>query len=165
MKNKNYQKIILGIIAFLIIVLIMTFIFPSKKENELVTNDPNISITGKITDKTAALAAFDTMEKNLAASNKEDIESYTSTIVPSAREETKKELATFFEDYDLENTLLTFEVKKQEEDHLLVETTQQTVNKGKKEYKDHIATTSVTFVKEEDQWLIEQSVVTDTKFI
>ena len=132
---------------------------------EIKTNNPDITITGKISNKESALAAFGTMQENLQAANKEDLDSYVATLISNSREETKEELVPFFKDYDLENTLLTFEIKKQETDHQLVEVTQKTVNTGNKEYKSHIATTNVTFKKENNQWLIEESVVTNTKFI
>lgn len=165
MKNKTYQKIILFLVILLVFFIALRLFLPANSSPELPTRDPNVTITGKITDEDSALAAFDTLQKNLQAANDEDITAYVATLVSDARAETKEELLPFFKEYDLKNTLLSFEVQKQEADHLLVQTTQETKNTGKKEYKDHIATTSITFAKEDGKWLIEESVMTDTKFI
>ena len=78
---------------------------------------------------------------------------------------TKKEMDQFFKDYDLSHELLSFKVVKQESDSMLVEARQQTLNVGKKKYRNHITQAHHTFVKVGEEWLIKETSMTDTEFI
>ncbi|KAF1302114.1 hypothetical protein IV487_05390 [Enterococcus saccharolyticus] len=159
MKNKLF----LGMIGLLGVVLLFHLL--TNKSTAPLSTDTEVKIEGKITDQEAAQAAFHTLTTNLQAVNDEDADLYITTLVSTAKEETKKEMQTFFDDYDLENTLLSFKVLKQEKNHMLVETQQKTINKGKKDYRDHIAEAHHTFVKENGKWVIEETNMTNTHFI
>jgi hypothetical protein len=159
MKNKLF----LGMISLLAIVIVFSVL--TNRTNDNVTTNTDIEIEGKISNQEDALAAFETLETNLQATNNEDVDLYVTTLVATAREDTKKEMQAFFDEYDLENTLLSFKVLKQEENRMLVETQQKTVNKGKNDSRDHIAEAHHTFVKENGKWVIEETNMTNTHFI
>ena len=71
----------------------------------------------------------------------------------------------FFAKYDLTHELLSFEVVKQEADSMLVAAQQKTVNQGQNDYRAHITQAHHTFVLENGQWKIKETVMTNTEFI
>ncbi|MGM0123941.1 hypothetical protein IGI37_001315 [Enterococcus sp. AZ194] len=160
---KNKYKILVCLLIGLGGLGIWFFSDSSKNTNQ--AQSLSVEITGTISDKKAAESAFTVLKKNIQAVNDKDIDAYLSTIVPSSREETKKEMTPFFEKYSLKNELLSFEVKKQDNDHMLIEAQQKSQNLGKEKYRSHIAVANHTFVKEGGEWLIQETVITDTKFI
>ena len=126
-------------------------------------------VTGTVTDEIAANEAVQVIEDNLQYASEEDMDGYVSTIISSAREETASELAAVFETYDLEHTLLSVEILEQEEGRMLIRTQQQTVMidviDGAESYRNHIAEANYTMFLEGNEWKIEETVMTDTKFI
>src|SRR5699024_6325003 len=92
--------------------------------------DPNTveySIEGDYEIDQDIKEAVKVIEKNLKYAENKDMNGYLSTIVPDAREETEKELASFFEEYDLEHTILSVEVLEKESDIMLLRVEQQTI--------------------------------------
>lgn len=126
-------------------------------------------IEGKFSDEQTVEEAVKVIEDNLRYASEEDMEGYVSTIIEVAREDTAAELATVFETYDLEHTLLSVEVLSQDEERLLIRTHQQTVMvnsiEGAENYRNHIAETNYTMLLENGEWKIEETAMTDTKFI
>jgi hypothetical protein len=104
-------------------------------------------------------------EDSLKYSNEKDIDNYLACIVPRGRKNTKKELTKAFKEYDIKSTLQSFEILKHEGDHILAETKQEQENLGKKEYKKHIATLNVAFIKNDGVWQIELTTVIKTNFV
>lgn len=127
------------------------------------------SIEGEIENQSEVEAAIHVVEDNLNYATREDMEGYLSTIVASGREETQNELAPVFETYDLEHTVLSAEVLEQEENRLLIRTEQQTVMldavEGAEPYRSHIAEANHELVKENGDWKIKETIMTDTTFI
>lgn len=159
MKNKLFL-IMISLLALVVIFSVLT----NRSSDKIATNTA-IEIEGTISNREDALAAFETLETNLKAANDEDVDLYVTTLVSDAREDTKKEMQAFFDEYDLENTLLSFKVLKQEKNRMLIETQQKTINKGKNKYRDHIAEAHQTFVKENGKWVIEETNMTNTHFV
>lgn len=159
MKNKLFL-IMISLLALVVIFSVLT----NRSSDKIATNTA-IEIEGTISNQEDALAAFETLETNLKAANDEDVDLYVTTLVSDAREDTKKEMQAFFDEYDLENTLLSFKVLKQEKNRMLIETQQKTINKGKNKYRNHIAEAHHTFVKENGKWVIEETNMTNTHFV
>lgn len=126
-------------------------------------------IEGELANQSEAEKAVQVIEDNLAYAEAEDLDGYLSTILQSAAEETRAELGPFFEQYDLEHTILKIEVLEQEEERMLIQTQQQTVMidsvEGAENYRNHIAEVNYTMVVEEGEWKIEETAMTDTTFI
>lgn len=126
-------------------------------------------VKGTVTDVLAAEAAVQVIEDNLRYASEENMSGYVSTIIAAAREETAAELATVFETYDLEHTLLSVEILDQEENRMLIRTQQQTIMvdaiEGAENYRNHIAEANYTMFLEHNEWKIEETAMTDTKFI
>lgn len=131
--------------------------------------DVSYQVQGEVNDETAAEEAVQVIEDNLKYASDEDMAGYVSTIISSAREETAAELTEVFETYDLEHTLLSVEVLDQEENRMLIRTEQQTVMvdaiEGAENYRNHIAEANYTMFLEDGEWKIEETAMTDTKFI
>lgn len=131
--------------------------------------DVSYQVEGELTDEVAAETAVQVIEDNLRYASAEDMDGYVSTLISSAREETAVELATVFETYDLEHTLLSVEVLEQEDERMLIRTQQQTVMvasiEGAENYRNHIAEANYTMLLEDGEWKIEETAMTDTKFI
>lgn len=123
----------------------------------------------EVTDSKEVEEAIKVIKKNLKSAENEDMEAYRSTIIKSAHGDTTEELEKFFEDYDLEHTVLGVTVLEQEEDTMLLQVTQQSiatdVAEGAEEYKDHIAVANHTLLKEDGQWKIAETTMTDNYFI
>lgn len=117
-----------------------------------------------ITDK-GEQAIFDLLDSNLTAINNKEIDTYLATLVPTAREASRKEIATFLDTYTVKNQLESFRVLKKDKTHCLVETKQKTINLGKKKYRNHIATANHTLKKVDGTWLIASTSMINTEFI
>lgn len=128
-------------------------------------SNEQVTLTGKITDKEEAQKTLQLLTENLDAASQKDVQRYVDTLVTSAQDSTAKEMTLFFKTYTLEHRLLSFQVVKQETDHMLVKTKQQTLNRGTSHYKDHITYANHTFVKEGNKWKIEETIMTQTEFI
>ena len=127
------------------------------------------AIEGEFDNQKDIEEAIQVIEDSLEYATQEDMEGYLSTIVSSGREETKKELTPVFEDYDLEHTVLSAEVLEQEKNRVLIRVKQQTVMvdavENIKPYRSHIAEANHELVKEDGQWKIKETIMTDTKFL
>lgn len=113
--------------------------------------------------------AVKVVEDNLRYAEEKDMDGYLSTIIPSGREETKQELEPFFEEYDMEHTILNVKVLEKEEDIMLLQVEQQTIaldaKEGAPNYRDHIAEANHTMIKEDGKWLIKETVITDNFYL
>lgn len=158
MKKKIY--ILLGSSLFLI-VLSMIWFTPFTKT--IMIDD--FSIHGKVNDEQAIKEVLECLQKNITAANSKNIDDYVDTLIPKKREDTKKEMSAFFSEYTIHTEILSFNVLKQEEDHILIQTQQKSINNGNQKYRNHIAETNHIFVKENGTWFIDQSIMTNTKFI
>lgn len=129
----------------------------------------SFSLEGEIANQDEAEAALKVIEENLAFAEAEDMDGYLSTILNQAHKETEKELAPFFESYDMQHTLLRAEVIDQQPDRILIQTEQQTIMlaavEGAEKYRNHIAEANHTLIKEDNRWKIEETIMTDTTFI
>ncbi|GAQ17722.1 hypothetical protein OPHB3_1647 [Oceanobacillus picturae] len=115
-----------------------------------------------------AIEVKQVLEKNLQATQEEDMDAYLATLVESGRESTKKEIAGFFEDYDMEYELLGFEILEEEDERIVIEAEQRATATYVAEglsYRDHIARSEQTFVREEGEWRIAKSEITNTDII
>ncbi|MDR2833619.1 MAG: hypothetical protein LBV67_07895 [Streptococcaceae bacterium] len=160
MSKKGIILLIIGLAGILFILVDY-----SKQADVLLNKEQTTS--QKVSSNPDVLATKEVFEKSIQASNEEDVESYIKLLIPKARENTKKELTKFFKDYEVENELQSFEVLKHEGNHLLAKAVVQSVNleKNQKKYKDNTSTLNVTFIKEENQWLIELTTTIDTQFL
>lgn len=160
------KKGLIALAGVLFLVLLVNYFNKAQNITDNISQEAGqVEVTGKIENQTEALAALAVLETNLAAANDKDIERYASTLVPEAREATKKETEKTFAEYDLEHTLLSFEVLSQTDDLLQVKTQQKTINLGKNKYRNHITEAHHTFVKEDGQWLIKEVSMSNTQFI
>lgn len=160
------KKGLIALAGVLFLILIVNYFNKAQNITDNINQEAGqVEVTGKIENQTEALAALAVLETNLAAANDKDIERYASTLVPEAREATKKEIEKTFAEYDLEHTLLSFEVLSQTDDLLQVKTQQKTINLGKNKYRNHITEAHHTFVKEDGQWLIKEVSMSNTQFI
>jgi|SRR5690625_589496 len=156
----------------LILSLLASILFLSACQSVPSYQDPDTveySIEGDYEIDKDIEDAVRVIEENLEYAEKEDMEGYLSTIVPSARVETEKELSSFFEEYDLEHTILSVEVLEKESDVMLLRVEQQAVvldsAEGAPTYRNHIAEANHTMVKVEDTWMIEETIMTDTFYL
>ena len=140
------------------------FFYQQITSRSAETTVARLQVTGAVTDSSAAQACLTVLKQNLQAATQKDVEGYTATLVTSARESTAKEMHAFAK-YDLTHELLSFEVVKQEADSMLVAAQQKTVNQGQNDYRDHITQAHHTFVLENGQWKIKETVMTNTEFI
>ncbi|MGX7418241.1 hypothetical protein ACWOFR_05490 [Carnobacterium gallinarum] len=158
-----YRKRI--IFAILISILSLFLIITNYSQKADSNEKTMIGITGKITNQADAEAALNLIEKNLSYATENNLEGYLTTIVASGYLETKKEIAPFFKNYQLFHQLLSFEIMNQQEQRMRIQTQQKTLNKDKSDYRSHIAEANYTLVKEDGVWKIQETIMTDTKFI
>ncbi|PAV31222.1 hypothetical protein CIL05_00770 [Virgibacillus profundi] len=115
-----------------------------------------------------AKAVKEVLEKNLQATQEEEMEAYLNTLVESGRESTKNEIEGFFKDYDIKYELLDFEVLEEEETKMKVESEQRATAEYIAEglsYHDHIARMEQTFIVEDGDWRISESKIINTDII
>lgn len=136
-----------------------------SEADELITEEESQLTT--IQDNDAVQKAKEVLEENLRCANEKDVAGYIKTLVPKARKQTAKEMTLFFEEYSIEHTLQSFKLLKLEENHMLVETKIKSLNTApnRQEYRNHIAKANHTFIYQDGQWLIEQTMMIDTHFI
>ena len=160
MKKKSYPLFFVGLLF-----ICGLFFYQQTTYRSAETTVARLQVTGAVTDSSAAQACLTVLKQNLQAATQKDVEGYTATLVTSARESTAREMHAFFAKYDLTHELLSFEVVKQEADSMLVAAQQKTVNQGQNDYRDHITQAHHTFVLENGQWKIKETVMTNTEFI
>lgn len=163
---KFFNRSTLFLVSLILLILVISG-YTVKKDalqvNAITTED--VLPTGKIEDKKAVTQCLFVLKKNLTAANEKDLTGYLQTLVPIARQDTKKEMTKFFKAYEVTHTLLSFEVIKEDKNSMLIATEQQALNQGKKEFRDHISQVHHTFVKEKGTWYLQESIVTNTKFL
>lgn len=161
-----YKKIFIAVAGLLFLIFVLNYFNKANELSDSINQEAGqVEITGKIENKDDALAALKVLETNLQAATDEDIDLYISTLVPSAREATQKEMSAFFEEYDVEHTLLEFKVTKEDGTRIQVQARQKTVNKGTNKYRNHITVANHTFVKMDGEWFLEETAMSDTQFI
>ncbi|MHC5249048.1 hypothetical protein [Enterococcus sp. LJL90] len=158
--KKKYGLFLLALI--MLIPLIMAY---TEKSTEIVAGKTTSQLTEQANP--AAQAAQELLLKNLECANQKDVAGYVQTLVPEARTATTAEMTTFFAEYDVENTLQSFEMLKLADNHMLVETKIKSINQDpqQKDYRNHLATANQTFVFVDGQWLIQQAVMIETDFL
>lgn len=156
------KVIILGLLSFFLTACneVPTYQDPEDVHYSIISDN---EITKDIEE------AVRVIEDNLRYAEVKDMDGYLSTIVSSAHEETREELAPFFEEYDLDHTILSVEVLRNEDDSLLIQTKQQTVMidsiAGVEPYRDHIAEANHTLIRENGEWKIKETYMTNTVFL
>ncbi len=161
-----YKKIFIAVAGLLFLIFVLNYFNKANELSDSINQEAGkVEVTGKIENKDDALAALKVLETNLQAATDEDIDLYISTLVPSAREATQKEMSAFFEEYDVEHTLLEFKVTKEDGIRIQVQARQKTINKGTNKYRNHITIANHTFVKMDGEWFLEETAMSDTQFI
>ncbi|GHU35417.1 hypothetical protein FACS1894193_00940 [Bacilli bacterium] len=117
-----------------------------------------------ITDKSEQ-ALYDLINRNLTAINQKKMEDYLATLIPTARQNSQKEITTFLNSYTVKINLESFQVLKKDKTHCLIETKQKTINLGKNKYRNHISTANHTLTKLDGKWLIASTTMIDTEFL
>lgn len=108
------------------------------------------------------------LEENLNYATTENIGGYLSTISKKGHEATREAMLNFFENYDVTHTLLDFELVQEDSSEIIVKARQKsegTTQLEEADYKDHIAEVLHVFIREQDSWKIDESSVTDIKFL
>lgn len=161
-KNK-WLLLLIGTISLLLLVSQLTKVKP------VLLGKTPVAVTGKISDEAEIVTAIDVIQTNLDAATTKDIETYVSTLIVSAQVETRNEMGKFFEDYSLEHTILEVKVVKQEPTKIMLKVSQQTLTqqgkKQKKKYRHHISEANHTLIKEDGQWKIAETAMSNTRFI
>lgn len=165
MKIKPKKIFLIGLIGFLLLLSVRVMVKTALGAPTITTDTKEVTVTGKVTNETDAAACLEVLKENLTAANDKNIEAYLNTLTKDGRKDTKKEMLKFFETYDVKHTLLSFEVVKQEKNSMLIATQQQALNQGKSDFRNHVSQVHLTFVKEKDHWFIQESYITDTKFL
>lgn len=124
----------------------------------------NIVVSGKISDEHELKNIISLLQKNVQASNDENIELYLSTLSYEARDETKIELMEIFKKFDLTILIKSVEVIKQNDQLIKLRVIQQTENHNNEKYRNHQATVGITFTLIEDEWLIAETMMENTEF-
>jgi ketosteroid isomerase-like protein len=155
------------IVSLLAVVSLFFLYFLTTDSSAPVHAQPSekLEMTGNITSQAAAEACLAVLKENLQAASDQDATAYAATLVAAARAETSQELADFFAEEQLQHTLLSFEVVKQETESMLVAAQQKTISPKDSSYRDHITEAYHTFVKEADGWKIQETVMTNTEFL
>lgn len=146
--------------------LTRSYIDPASHSYEVSTD---VELVDEEAAEEAAEEAITVIENNLAYAEDENLEGYLSTIASVGHENTKDELSAFFEEYDLEHTILSVTVLDQQPDRMLIEVEQQSIAtytaEGAEEYRDHVSVANHTLVLETDEWVISETIMTETFFI
>lgn len=153
---------------YLVVILLFLLILYSAYNSERGQLEVQQDILGKVSHLEEATQARDLLETNLYYSEIEDMEGYLSTISSKGHEETREAMLEFFESYSVSHELIRFEVLEQQEDELVAKATQKTTDnhgEGEDPYKSHTAEVLHVFKKENHEWKIYESSVTDVKFI
>lgn len=154
--KKRYLIIIFALLLMLP-TLYQTFIVPSTIIN-------GVDVKGRLTNEADVAEVITVLEQNIQAANEEDLDVYVSTLIESARSQTSQEMQTVFDEFDIKLVLESIDVLEQTDD-LVKLRVQQRATSDSEEYRDHIATVGITFIKVDGQWLIAESMMEDTQFI
>lgn len=155
------KKYLLIFLLFLLLLFAPRLLISLKSDRIIIDDFP---VSGHIVDETPLKSVVATLKSNIEASNEENIDHYINTLIPSARKETEKEIHSFFEKYDLHIELISIEVIDQTSERVKLRVVQQSENHNEADYRNHEATVGMTFIKVNDQWLIAESMMENTKF-
>ncbi|WP_429976010.1 hypothetical protein [Enterococcus sp. DIV0086] len=153
-------------IIIISILLVSLFNYYYTKIDDKFYNKVHPTDSNSINNLDAKLTK-EIFEKSIEASNDKDVEKYVKLIVPAGYENTTKELKKFFKKNNIKNTLISFNVLKEKDNHLLAEAQIKSVNqdKNKKKYRDNVSTMNVAYVKSGGKWLIEMVTTIDTNLL
>lgn len=136
-------------------------------EESVVKESVKDNTTSSVSDEPSFVK--EVLEKNLYYATQEDIDGYLSTISKKGHEETKQVMSEFFKEYDVEHTLEAFEIVEKNPDEIIAKAKQKTVSSQQSNnndsYKNHVAEVLHIFIKENDEWKINESNITDINFI
>lgn len=159
--RRNSNRVFIG--AFLFLSLLVSACSPESSN----IKDQN-GITGQYENKEAVSATKELLMDNLHYAENEDIEGYLSTIPTEAHGDTREAMEAFFKEHTISHKLLEFEVVKEFENEIVVKTKQESIGQndsGESDYKNHVAEVLHVFKKEENQWKITESSVTNVIFL
>lgn len=144
--------------------------FSPKYDTKYKDANGNIlQIQGNITDKKPVLQCLETLIKNFNATSSQDLTSYLETIPTSKRQETKQTIKQSWEKYHIQVSIISFKVQVQQGDLIRVLVEQKEVatweKAGAEAYRPHVAQTNYEFKLFDNQWLINQMIVSDNFFI
>lgn len=111
---------------------------------------------------------YNLLKKSNQAIEDQNLNAYLACLVPSARAKTKKEIAPFLKNYQLDLTIDHFTIQKVTQNEVVakVEQTEKAVKKPKKnKYKNHILMSTIIFKRIDGSWYIKQTVVNNNIFI
>ncbi|UUX35049.1 hypothetical protein [Fundicoccus culcitae] len=151
---------------FLIILLILLLMLPNLYNIFLVptTEINGYEVKGNLSNESAIAEVVAVIENNIQATNEENIDLYVSTLVPSARVETQREMQQVFDEFDIRIVLESIEVLEQTNDMVKLRV-QQRATSDDETYRDHVATVGITLIYENEEWLIVESMMENTEFI
>lgn len=153
----------LFIVAFFFLSL-----FISACSSDSTNTNNQEGITGQYENKEAVSASRELLINNLRYAENEDIDGYLSTIPTEAHADTREAMEAFFKEHTISHTLLEFEVIEELENELVVKTKQESRGQNdldEADYRNHVAEVLHIFKKEENQWKITESSVTDVLFL
>jgi hypothetical protein len=134
-----------------------------------IPTSQGVDITGNVSNEDDAKECVNQLDKNYRATNESNIENYLKTIVPAKREKTKEDIEGFFQNYKVENSIVSFKILSQNSTSLRAEASQKSVlvsaKAGADEYKNHISTIDYEFQKINNEWLIDSTQLIDNHFI
>lgn len=116
--NKQIRKYIVWFIGIGLLAVLLYFMTMSKANNIQTSQKENRKLEAQIQS---------IYQRNLQGANAEDVDLYLSTITTKAREETGEVMAQFFEDFDVKQDLLEFEVTDIEPDAIVAKARQKAV--------------------------------------
>lgn len=151
------------VLGCLFLIAFITAYIDSEDEMEVQSG-----VAGDFSDEKEALEVKNVLQLNLKYAEDKDIEGYLTTISSSAHEDTEEAMSGFFNDFTVSHLLLEFEVIEQGQDELVAKAKQQTTGDTDledEEYRDHIADILHIFEKEDGNWKISESSVTNLVFI
>lgn len=149
-------------------IVFVLFLFSTGCTSEASQVDNQNQIIGEYQNKERVKDARDVLVKNLEFAEEEDIEGYLSTISSNAHDETRVAMEDFFENHSVTHSLIEFEVVEEKENEIIAKTQQETKghsNLKDADYKNHVAEVLHIFRKEQDEWKISESSITNVTFI
>lgn len=156
---KNYLKVI-------ILVSLFAFCFSMTINHEAQLASTSTEGITKIIHEKDVSDIKAVVERNLSAVNAQDIDAYLETIVTTGHKDTQEMMIVFFENNQIEQTLLNFNLITQSTDEIIIRTKQKIIGIDTQEgYRNHIAETLYVFVQDKEGWKIKESSITDIKFI
>ncbi|XJS11018.1 hypothetical protein ACF3NG_01765 [Aerococcaceae bacterium WGS1372] len=156
--SKQIRKYIVCFIGIGLLAVLLYFMITSNANNFHTSQEENRKLEAQIQ------AIY---QRNLQGANAEDVDLYLSTITTKAREETGEVMARFFEDFDVKQDLLEFDITDIEPDAIVAKARQKAEGDSLLEqetYRNHIATVLVVFKQEEGEWRISESSITKIEF-